>query len=508
MKKITLITLALFSLLLTQCKKEKIDSNSGDVKMVQVKCEVPISDGSKTDFTNLLTDGTIKWSEGTESLYFPINGNNHQIITLSGQTSEASKTLTFTGTLPANTLEDGSIHEIWYLGTAATPSVDISNGTTVSMSGSINWQSGKIEELGKYHIAKGEVKVNIADDGSVSLLLKGRLKNQIAIAYMDLTNIRVLEGSAIIGTNFALEYSDSDGKYVFNVDKNSNKFIYITEENQSEAFVVFFPNIPEDNEKIQLLTDISRYFFENGIEANGLYYASDENDNMTTLEWETFYNENGYEYVDLGLPSGTKWAKYNIGVDSENLQKAEDYYGAYYVWSHIKYVDNENYDSYLWIMDDMEPNPDEGYSYAGNEKYDAATYNWGEDWDTPTKEQMDELYNKCTWTKVEDFNGVTGLNGIKFTSTIEGYTDKYIFLPAAGYYELGTTYSNGVKKAGERIYYFSSTYGGRAYGDGAYRHWAYTLKQNPDEDPENFLVPYVIKDQARTGRSIRPVYKP
>lgn len=498
MKKITLITLALFSLLLTQCKKEKIDSNSGDVKMVQVKCEVPISDGSKTDFTNLLTDGTIKWSQGTEWLYFPVNGNNHQIIMLSGTADEASKTLTFTGTLPANTLEDGSIHEIWYLGTAAQPTMG-DNGTTVELSGTIGSQSGKIEHLGKHHIAKGEVKVNIADDGSVSLLLKGRLKNQMAIAYMDLTNIRVLEGSAIIGTNFALEYSDSNGKYVFNVDKNSEEFIYITEEKQSEAFVVFFPNIPEDNEKIQLLTDEKKYIFENGIEANGLYYASDGNDNMTTLEWETFYNENGYEYVDLGLPSGTKWAKYNIGVDSENLQEAEDYYGAYYVWSYIKDVEVDD-DNHLHILVDLEPDPVDGYSYAGNEKYDAATYNWGEDWDTPTKEQMDELYNNCTWTKETNFNGVTGLNGIKFTSTIEGYTDKYIFLPAAGYYELGTLASDGVKKAGERIYYFSSTYGDWVDS----KNWAYTLKQNPDED----LVPYVIKDKARTGRSIRPVYKP
>lgn len=493
MKKITLITLALFSLLLTQCKKEKIDSNSGDVKMVQVKCEVPISDGSKTDFTNLLTDGTIKWSQGTERLYFPINGNNHQIITLSGQTSEASKTLTFTGTLPANTLEDGSIHEIWYLGTAATPTVNMSNLTTVSVSGSIGSQSGKIEHLGKHHIAKGEVKVNIADDGSVSLLLKGRLKNQMAIAYMDLTNIRVLEGSAIIGTSFTLEYSN--GKYVFNVKKEGLNSIQITAEKpSSQSCVVLFPNIPEDNENIKILTDNnSRYFFENGIEANGLYYASDENDEMTTLEWETFYNENEYEYVDLGLPSGTKWAKYNVGVDSEDLQEAKDYYGDYYSWSSVEVCDgfgdffiNTNYS---------------GTDIAGKEDYDAATHYWGGEWKMPTKDQMDELYEHCTWSKERDFNGVTGLNGIKFTSTIEGYTDKYIFLPAAGYYETESFVIGGPTKVGERIYYFTSIYDHYDANEG---QLVYILKQNPDDD----LNPIVTLDKAEDGRSIRPVYKP
>ena len=42
------------------------------------------------------------------------------------------------------------------------------------------------------------------------------------------------------------------------------------------------------------------------------------------------------EVVDLGLPSGTLWCKYNLGVDPNQLSKAEDWYGKYYAWSELE----------------------------------------------------------------------------------------------------------------------------------------------------------------------------
>ena len=43
-----------------------------------------------------------------------------------------------------------------------------------------------------------------------------------------------------------------------------------------------------------------------------------------------------YEVVDLGLPSGTLWCKYNLGVNSNKLFKAEDWYGDYYAWGELE----------------------------------------------------------------------------------------------------------------------------------------------------------------------------
>ena len=42
------------------------------------------------------------------------------------------------------------------------------------------------------------------------------------------------------------------------------------------------------------------------------------------------------EVVDLGLPSGTLWCKYNLGVDQNQLSKPEDWYGDYYAWGDPK----------------------------------------------------------------------------------------------------------------------------------------------------------------------------
>ena len=52
----------------------------------------------------------------------------------------------------------------------------------------------------------------------------------------------------------------------------------------------------------------------------------------------------------------------------------------------------------------------------------------------PTKEDWQELYDNTTSTWTDNYNG-TGVKGMKFTSKVTGYTDKYIFLPAAGYRE-------------------------------------------------------------------------
>jgi len=48
--------------------------------------------------------------------------------------------------------------------------------------------------------------------------------------------------------------------------------------------------------------------------------------------------------VDLGLPSGILWAKYNLGVDTSKQNKtANDYFGNYYAFGEI-----EQKDEYTW----------------------------------------------------------------------------------------------------------------------------------------------------------------
>ena len=123
-------------------------------------------------------------------------------------------------------------------------------------------------------------------------------------------------------------------------------------------------------------------------------------------------NENGYEYVDLGLPSGLKWATCNVGAT-----KPEGY-GNYYAWGETKtkvsYISSNSL-NYGKQMNDI----------SGNSKYDVATANWGGNWRMPTKAELEELKNNCTWT----FTIQNGAYGFKIKSKTNSNS---IFLPVGG----------------------------------------------------------------------------
>ena len=155
------------------------------------------------------------------------------------------------------------------------------------------------------------------------------------------------------------------------------------------------------------------------------------------------------EYVDLGLPNGTLWAKCNIGATSETEG------GVFFQWGDISGVSGSlvgkySNKKYTWatapfnnrsssydeeyfrtVMNTVCPSP----NYILVKKYDAATQIMGGDWRLPTKDEIQELIDNTDSEWVEDFNG-TGVNGRKFTSNTD--TSKYIFIPAAGYCDDGS----------------------------------------------------------------------
>lgn len=133
---------------------------------------------------------------------------------------------------------------------------------------------------------------------------------------------------------------------------------------------------------------------------------------FTTEAEETTGTTNGYDWVDLGLPSGLKWAAYNVGATSP------EQYGDYYAWGETETKDS--YDSYNCATMDV-PMDD----ISGNPQYDVARKKWGDAWRMPTYEEQEELMTLCTW----ELTTINGFNGYKVT----GPNGNYIFLPAAGY---------------------------------------------------------------------------
>ena len=137
----------------------------------------------------------------------------------------------------------------------------------------------------------------------------------------------------------------------------------------------------------------------------------------------TFVESDEHESVDLGLPSGTLWATCNVGANSP------EQYGDHFAWGET--VQREDYTPSAYTNNDLTTIT--AYDAQSNDtcllpEYDAATANWGGDWQMPTAKQFEELINDTYTTK--EWTTQNGVNGYKITSRSNG---KSIFLPAAGY---------------------------------------------------------------------------
>ena len=168
------------------------------------------------------------------------------------------------------------------------------------------------------------------------------------------------------------------------------------------------------------------------------------------------------EYVDLGLPSGLKWAKCNLGAS-----KPSDY-GDYYAWGEIE-VKNKwaIWEFYKWMqagqsdwkyitkytIADGETGAiwyDSARKFIGDNKTvldaadDAATQQLGSPWRMPTVDEITELLDKCTWT----WTTQDGVNGCQ----VDGPNGNSIFLPATGFVN-----DTALINKGDEGYYWSSS---------------------------------------------------
>jgi len=176
------------------------------------------------------------------------------------------------------------------------------------------------------------------------------------------------------------------------------------------------------------------------------------------------------DYVDLGLPSGTLWATCNVGAN------APEEYGDYFAWGETAPKDYYDWSTYKWCNGSSTTltkyctNSSNGYNGFVDNKTeldpedDAAYVNWGSSWCMPTREQIQELCDKCTWTWTQR-NGVNG-------QLVTGPNGNTLFLPAAGgrwdesLYQAGTDgfcWSRTLGTSGPsyayRLYFYSGDWG-------------------------------------------------
>lgn len=167
------------------------------------------------------------------------------------------------------------------------------------------------------------------------------------------------------------------------------------------------------------------------------------------------------DYVDLGLPSGLKWAKCNLGASKPSdygdyyawgeTAPKEEYYWSIYKWTQVglkdwryitKYTFADGHTQCIWY--------DSSGAFIGDNittlvaADDAATANLGSPWRMPTTGEIQELLDNCTWAWTKQ-DGVDGYQ-------VDGPNGNAIFLPAAGFHD-----GSVLDEAGSRGHYWSSS---------------------------------------------------
>lgn len=200
---------------------------------------------------------------------------------------------------------------------------------------------------------------------------------------------------------------------------------------------------------------------------------------------QTTGEEAGHTWIDLGLPSGVKWAATNIGADQPQDE------GDYYAWGE-KTLKTD----FRWATYSHGTGQNSLTKYSKSDELlsldatdDIVVSSWGGTWRMPTKEEWGELQEHCVWTWTDDYNK-TGAAGYVVRSKSG---DDSLFLPAAG-----CRYANRINEKGVHGYYWSST----LFNSSSYWGSAYQLQ---------FIRAFVKSDWNHTryyGSSVRGVCNP
>lgn len=157
--------------------------------------------------------------------------------------------------------------------------------------------------------------------------------------------------------------------------------------------------------------------------------------------------------VDLGLPSGLMWRKYNVGANSEYEK------GNYYAWGET--VTKQKYYSTTYKWCELDGAIKRYTKYNKTDKLtllqpedDAATANLGENYRTPTPKEWEELLAECTW-EVATTTNKNNKTVIDYWKVV-GPNGNFIILPSAGYYfsEEWISYASCYQSASEMAIYW------------------------------------------------------
>lgn len=330
--------------------------------------------------------------------------------------------------------------------------------------GSFVWTTSK-NQVSCYNGAYVNYEGVVESDFSMKLRIEGdRLIPEDKFTSFILTRDGSVEtdgnGNEIIDYSDLLQnvWVETDGKSVIWFKDDKNVVEYRFEDKSNPDIYSFRRN-----------TQYSYYIRDGQIRIENMLYdiiGLDENE-LTLLEKDSPFEMHMYDIgtkqdipvdeptthdagyaVDLGLPSGVKWANCNVGASSP------EGFGGYYAWGETYEKDSYTEADYTYYSSSKQEWINIGSNIGGTNR-DVARKIWGGDWRMPTKDEIKELIDECSW----QWTSINKVNGYRIT----GPNGNSIFIPAAGIRN-GTRVNN----RGLGGFYWSGTltefYSGYVYG--------------------------------------------
>ena len=293
-------------LLFVQCKKDNEDY--GAEEMVPVRLEIPL-DKSRSDFSDLFPFGKISWGNGVnvEYAYLAVPyalefcdvsmGYYTQhlgiMFEMEAKVNEKMDKLVFEGNVYTHALTDKTSCTMYYFGNngrggsnVITYNKKIIDNNIIGKKISFNRQTGSIDELGNYHLAKALVKVkkNVNEKGdpiSYDLTIES-FKTMTSLALLDLERVTKLEGSAARLKSYTIKWTDD---YVFEETYEYDTLAYIDVSGNvgKKSLIALLPT----KESVTLECRKGKYEFTEGIKSNQVYLGGkgDSIEEAEPLKW-------------------------------------------------------------------------------------------------------------------------------------------------------------------------------------------------------------------------------
>ena len=433
--------------LLTSCSFELADETNNNItsdidKVTLYSKPFVYEDDTRTNLTPTDKSIVFSWSSTDAIGVFPIkpttNSQAKQELQLPADCENDAHYASFDGA--GWGLRDGNTYAAYtpYNGklTSETPYTDV----PIDMTG----QDGTLATIGeKYDYMYAPSKLNeescstnsshvvVFDFEHAVAIVELKLTMPVAATWKGIT-IANADGKKVWTTNATMNVADGTIKSTETSASISATFKNVTTTSGNKQLTLYIAVLPTITESLTLTaTTIDGAEYTAKLASKNIVHGKAYRWTASLAAVQT--PGNGREWIDLGLPSGLKWATMNVGATNPG---------------------------------------DYGEHYGGSvsKEYDAATKYWGGAWRTPTRSEMEELVNCCYWVWTSNYNGTNKAGYIvykvksssdkgqivtsdKTPSSSYSLSDSHIFLPAAG----SCWETEDVDFAGTDGYYWSST---------------------------------------------------